>query len=301
MKKNKTGVGIGTFDGVHLGHRFLVSTLVNECNKRNIRPCVFTFRNHPYNLLHPENPVKLIMGAEKKAELLREAGAHDVIFENFTEEIAKMPPERFAEEIIAKELNAALVVVGENFTFGAKGSGTPDALKEYGQKYGFEVIVVPPVKRNGLTVSSTLLRKLVAEGRVDEFAELAGGLYTIPGNVQHGREIGRTMGFPTANIEQDRAYVMPLPGVYETLTTVGENTYPGVTNVGNNPTFNLKHIVVETHLLDYDRDIYGKYIEVGFVRRIRGEIKFESIEDLKKQIEEDKNSVLASKYKEHNI
>lgn len=291
--KKKCGVAIGNFDGVHKGHAFLIDTLIKECNKYNIEPVVFTFENHPFNYFNPEMPVKLIMSNEKKEELLRECGAKHIIFEPFDEKIATLLPEEFAKEILLKRLGAELVVVGENFTFGKNNSGNAKMLEIIGKELGINVIIVKNLKIGDDIISSTFLRSLVKTGNVEDYPKYAGRLYTIPGNVLHGREIGRTLGFPTANIEQDKSYVLPLPGVYETRTKIGGKVYTGITNVGNNPTFNLNHIVVETHILDYDKDIYGKYIEVGFVRRIRGEIKFDSIEALKKQIETDKNNVKA--------
>lgn len=287
----KYGIGIGNFDGVHLGHRFLIDTLVCKAREEKVTPMVYTFKNHPQNVLFPDNGVKLIMSPAKKEEMIKQAGAQNVCLDEFDEKLAALSPEEFVEKIIKEKFNAKFVVVGENFTFGAKGIGTAETLKKLGEKHGFKVFVVPTYKMDGNVVSSTLLRKLISEGRVQDYAKYAGHLYTIPGNVCHGREVGRTLGFPTANIEQDKAYVLPLAGVYETRTKIGDKTYAGVTNVGSNPTFNLNHVVVETHILDYDRDIYGKFIEVAFVRRIRGEVKFESIDALKMQIEKDKQNV----------
>lgn len=290
-EKKAYGVAIGNFDGVHKGHCFLAETLIKECNKLNLEPVAYTFKNHPFNYFNPKMPVKLIMSNEKKEELLKECGIKEVVFEDFDEKIAELSPEDFVRNVLVERLGAKLVVVGENFTFGKNNSGNASDLKKLGEKYGFSTIVVPSLKIEDNVVSSTLLRSLVMTGNVETFPKYAGRLYTIPGNVLHGREIGRTLGFPTANIEQDKGFVLPLPGVYETETKIGDKIYKGVTNVGNNPTFSLNHIVVETHILDYNKDIYGKYIEVGFVRRLRGEIKFESIEALKKQIETDKNNV----------
>lgn len=282
-----TAVGLGNFDGVHKGHAALLETLTAEAEKRNLPSLVYMFERHPSNVLCQQNPVKLIISNKRKCEIMEEKGIDAVYFDDFTKVYAEMTPDEFAENIIAKKLNAKLLVVGENFSFGKNAAGNCDTLSDLGRRYGFDVIVIPTITIGGEVVSSSNLRAFIKDGRFDKYEKFTGMRYMIPGEVSHGREVGRLLGFPTANISPSEKYVRPMSGVYATETVVGGKRFCGITNVGSNPTFGLNHVVVETHILDFDDNIYEKPIEVEFLYKMRDEIKFSGPEELKKQIAED--------------
>ncbi|MBO4261788.1 MAG: bifunctional riboflavin kinase/FAD synthetase [Clostridia bacterium] len=281
-------VGLGNFDGVHKGHAALVRTLVAEAKKRGLDSLVYTFEKHPMNVFGGGGTVKLIMTNETKAEIMAGLGVDGIFFEGFDREYAAMDCETFARDIVAGKLNASLCVVGSNYSFGRGGAGGPKELRELGVRYGFEVAEIEPVKIGDRLVSSTLLRELISDGKVDEYPIYAGRPYVIPGRVQHGREVGRSIGFRTANIIPRRGFAIPPDGVYATVTEVKGTRYRGVTNIGRNPTFGTNRRSVETHLFEASGDFYGSFIEVTFVKRLRGEIKFDSAELLSAQIAKDK-------------
>lgn len=290
------GVGLGNFDGVHLGHRAIISKLTEACQKKGYRSMIYTFRNHPNNILF-EQKTLLIISTEAKEMIVKSLGVDELYFADFDMEYAHMSPEMFAKRIIVDELNAKLVVVGYDYTFGCYGQGKADDLVEFGKKYDFEVIIVPAVKhalhesdgRNTeITVSSTILRQLIKEGRVEQYKSLTDSYYTIPGQVVSGNHRGGKFGFPTANIIPSKEFAIPNYGVYATQTRIGTKMYRSITNIGDNPTFgDIKQAVVETHLIDFHESIYGNEISVHFLGKMRNEIKFESVDELLEQITKD--------------
>jgi len=281
------GVGLGNFDGVHLGHAALITELMSQSAKRGIPSLVYTFANHPSNVLNPETPTKLIVTNTQKCEIMKKKGIDGVYFETFDSEYALMSPERFVKEILVDKLNAKVVVTGHNYSFAARGEGTPQLLAELGKKYGFDTIVIPPVTIEGETVSSTLLREIIKRGEVEKYPIYTGRKYSLPGIVQQGRHVGRSLGFPTANILPREGFALPDSGVYITETLIDGNLYGGITNIGNNPTFNLESTTVETHLFDYDDVLYDRKIEVFFIKRVRGEMKFASPAELVERVNKD--------------
>jgi riboflavin kinase/FMN adenylyltransferase len=281
------GVGLGNFDGLHLGHASLIDELMRKCNEKGIPSLVYTFENHPGNVLFPEKPTRLIVTNTQKAALMDEKGVDGVYFEQFDKEYARSTPEQFVKEILVDKLNAKVVVTGHNYSFAHKGSGTPEILSELGKKYGFETVVIPPVTIDGETVSSTLLRALINSGEVEKYPLYTGRRYSMPGVVQQGRQVGKSLGFPTANILPREGFAIPDSGVYITETLIDGKLYGGITNIGNNPTFNLTKTTVETHLFDYCENLYGQSIEVFFIKRVRGEITFNSPEELSARVMQD--------------
>ena len=283
-------VGLGNFDGVHIGHAALVKRLTEEASARGIPSLIYTFEKHPMNVFGGEKTVKLIMTNARKSEIMEELGVDGIFFEGFDREYASMDCETFARDIVKGKLGAAVAVVGSNYSFGKGGAGGPETLRRLGKKYGFDVVEIRPVEIRGNVVSSTLLRELISEGKVDEYPVYAGRPYTIPGRVRHGREVGRSIGFRTANIIPKRGFAIPPDGVYATVTKIRETLRKGVTNIGKNPTFGENRRSIETHLFDVSGDFYGSVIEVTFVKRLRGEIKFESAEKLSEQIARDREN-----------
>lgn len=290
------GVGLGNFDGIHAGHTALIRKLISECSHRKLRSMIYTFENHPNHVIFKEKPTPLIMTEERKVKILKETGVDELFLEHFDETYAHTSPEDFVKEILVDRLHAKLVVVGYDYTYGDRGRGTSDELVCYGEKYGFTVFVVPPVQcvlpcsGEKVTVSSTILRKLIQEGKMHDFRALTGRYYTIPGRVVQGRNVGKTLGFPTANILPREGFAMPCFGVYATVTRTGGKTYRSITNVGNNPTFqSIAGVTIETHIIGFKGELYGHDIEVEFIRKMRGEIAFPSVEALRRQLKYDLN------------
>ena len=294
---NRTrGVGLGNFDGVHLGHQAIINTLVRKCKEKNFTSLIYTFKNHPNNILF-EQKTLLIISPEQKSKIIKTLGVDELFFADFDMEYAHMTPEMFVKNIIVDQLGAGLVVVGYDYTFGCYGQGKAQDLIVYGEKYGFEVVIVPPVTHvmphksgavNDVVVSSTVLRQLIKEGNVEQYNMLTGRYYTIPGEVVFGNQRGSKFGFPTANIIPSKEFAIPHYGVYATQTLIGNKMYRSITNIGDNPTFgDVNRPTVETHVLEFEGWLYGNEISVFFLEKIRNEIKFPSIDNLISQIKSD--------------
>ena len=282
------GVGLGNFDGLHIGHMSLISDLLAECEVRNINSMVYTFNNHTENVLSNKKGVPQIITLEKKIELLSRTKINYIYLEDFNRQYAQMEPEAFVKNILIDRLNTKFIVIGFNYTFGRNSSGNTELMKYYGRKYNFDVLEIPPIKIGKDIISSTLIRKYVRSGDVNKFRICTGRYYSIYGLVQMGRQIGTTLGFPTANIIPENYLVLPRPGVYITYTVLDGGIYNSITNVGNNPTFKGSgKISCETHIFGRQGNLYGKRIEVFFMAKLRGEIKFENKDELCKQINMD--------------
>lgn len=292
--KISRGVALGNFDGIHKGHSKLIQTLINECRNRNIVSCVYTFENHPNNVIFKDKHTPVIMTVEQKIKITEELGIEELFLEHFDEEYAATSPEDFIKNILVKKLGAKLVVVGYDYSFGRFGQGKVEMLIEKGKEYGFDVIVIPQIKKllpgleKEVKVSSTVLRELIKNADMASFKALTGRNYAIPGKVSQGRKVGKKLGFPTANILPKDGFALPDFGVYATITHAGGKTYRSITNIGNNPTFkDADRITVETHLIGFKEELYGQDIEVEFIKKMRGEVAFSSPEELINQISKD--------------
>ncbi len=290
-----TGIGLGNFDGLHVGHLALINTLITESIFNSFDSVLYTFSSHTENIINKKTITPLVMTNEKKIELLNRTRLDYLYFEKFDEAFSKMKPETFVKDILIKRLNMKLAVAGFNYRFGHKGEGDAELLRKLGNDLGFRVIIIEPIRHGDEVVSSTLIRKNILIGDMGKVFELLGRHYSITGIVEKGRRIGNTLGFPTANISPEIELALPPDGVYISKTCIDGKMYPGITNIGINPTFGgLDRRCVETHLLNFENgDIYGKKIEVFLIERIRGEKKFESaqhlVEQIKKDIETAKN------------
>jgi len=283
-----TGVGLGNFDGLHIGHMALINTLIRESQLNGLSSIVYTFTKHPENILRKKLITPLLLTEQKKIALLSEISLNYLYFDEFNEEFSRLTPEEFVRDVLINKLHIKLAVVGYDYKFGYKGQGEILLLKELGKKYGFKVIVIPAIKCDNEIISSTKIRKSIINGELETSYKLLGRNYSITAEVVSGRRIGNTIGFPTANIHPERFLVLPVNGVYITKTLLDGKLYNSMTNVGYNPTFeDIKQITVETHLIDFNKDIYGKKIEVFFLKKIRDEIKFDSVECLVQQIAKD--------------
>ncbi|MEA4869582.1 MAG: bifunctional riboflavin kinase/FAD synthetase [Christensenella sp.] len=277
-------VALGMFDGVHLGHRALMSRLLKEAERLDAAPCVYTFSNHPLEVLG--GSVKLLSGVGERNKLLRALGAERVLSVPFTKEMAALGTEQFVD-LLMERWEIRGLVVGYNYTCGDHGAGTPETLAEIGERRGFSVSVVEPVMFAGTPVSSTRIREAIERGDVSLAKELLARRYTLSGTVVQNKRIGRRIGFPTANIEADPKRVIPADGVYASIAYVGGAAYRAVTNIGSNPTVYGETLTIETHLIEFDADIYGEALTVAFRKRLRGEAMFDSLDALKEQIRRD--------------
>lgn len=292
--KNKypaTVIALGTFDGLHLGHTDVINTAKDYAERSGLKLAVFTFSNHPLALIRPDLVPVRIISAEEKIKLLESFGVDYLINIPFTEDFAALSPDEFLEKLAC--FNYRCLVVGENFTYGFLGSGKTETLERSGRKNGFDVIVRPLVKMNGNVVSSTGIRNLIQAGHIEYANRMLGRAYSITGKIVHGEQRGRKLGFPTANIELLHGEMaVPAPGVYAVTASIEGSIYEGMGNIGNNPTFNdVEHARLEVNLFNCSGDLYGKTMSVQFHKYIRAEKKFSGVEELCRQIEEDKKAI----------
>lgn len=286
----QTAIALGNFDGVHMGHCDLILRMIEDANKNNLKPALLVFDNHTKTVLTGEAP-KTITSIEQKFEIFEELGVELIYKMKFDREIMKLLPEEFVRDILVLKLNVKSVVVGFDYRFGHKASGDSELLKELGKKYNLNVIILEPIYIDNELVSSTRIRNLLQEGDIIEANKLLGRNYSIKGKVVGGKKLGNTLGYPTANIEPIDNFVIPKHGVYSTNTIIDNKSYLSATSVGKNPTFEDEGLKIESHIIGFNEDIYGKDIELEFVEYLREEIKFENLEELKKKIQEDISKV----------
>jgi len=280
-------VTIGNFDGVHLGHQLLFGEVVQRAYRCNGTSVVVTFDPHPLQVLRPDG-IKLISTCEQKAELIEHAGIDILIIIPFTMKVAGVSADSFVDDILLKTIGVKELVVGYDYAFGKGRSGNTQFLQEQGQKKGFSVTVVEAHYEGDILVSSTKVRELVTDGRMADARILLGRYYQIRGEVQLGQQRGgKEIGFPTANLHMDEDDLIPKRGVYVCQVVCEGKCYGGVLNIGVNPTFDEKRLVAETHIFDFDQDIYGKPIKINLLRFLRSEQKFSGIEELSAQIARD--------------
>ncbi|MHB8791424.1 MAG: bifunctional riboflavin kinase/FAD synthetase [Desulfobulbaceae bacterium] len=294
-------VTIGNFDGVHLGHQILFAEVVSRARDLKGTSVVVTFDPHPLKVLRPES-IRLISTTEQKIELIAKAGIDVLVVIPFDREFAATTAEAFVEDILLGTIGVRELVVGYDYAFGRGRQGNIEFLKEKGREHGFPVTVVEAHYENGMLVSSTRIRELVAEGKMDEVRLLLGRYYQIRGEVQRGKQRGgRVVGFPTANLRILEEDLCPRRGVYVTQVIYDGRCYGGVSNIGYNPTFGENRLVAETHIFDFHDDIYGRPIKINLLRHLRGEKKFSGPEELAEQIRQDilvARDVLAEAQKE---
>jgi riboflavin kinase/FMN adenylyltransferase len=281
-------LALGNFDGLHRGHLKIIERVRRGALERGGTPMAMTFDPHPSRIVRPDKAPPLLMTKEQRLDALARAGMHAVAVVRFTPELSRWDPETFVRVALVEWLRVAEVWVGANFLFGHERSGTFTVLRTLGQRYGFRADKIDPVRYKEFVVSSTRIRRLVTEGKVDEAAALLGHQFYIDGVVVDGKHRGREIGFPTANLQTDNE-LLPPNGVYATTVTVDEVVHPSVTNVGVRPTFgDSTATTVEAHLLDFNADLYGRRLRLGFVQRLRDERKFADVDALRAQIAADR-------------
>jgi len=280
-------VALGNFDGIHKGHQQLINKAVELAEEKNCSSVVFTFANHPMNVLAKKTIVKSILSIEDKAKVLEDMNVDYMVNVPFNDFMRTSDPETFVKRAIVKSLKANHVVCGFNYTFGHMAKGTPEMLAEFGKQYGFDVTIIPEFDIGGFADSSTRIRKLIAEGDMKGYFDCVGRLYKINGRVIEGQRFGRTIGFPTINLNLLEEFALPLNGVYVTNTYIDGVKYRSVTNVGVKPTVGEFQKNAETHIFDFNQDVYGKLVSIEFLALLRPERKFENIEELGLQIKQD--------------
>jgi riboflavin kinase/FMN adenylyltransferase len=280
-------LALGNFDGLHRGHMKILDRVRRRAGERGGTPAAMTFDPHPPRVVRPDKAPPLLMTTTQKLEALQRAGMQGVAVVRFSPEMALWDPETFVRTVLVEWLRVVEVWVGANFLFGHDRAGTFSVLRALGSRYGFRAEKIDPVRYKEFVVSSTRVRRLVTEGRVDEAGALLGHHYFIDGAVVRGAGRGRELGFPTANLATDNE-LLPPAGVYATMVSIGGIAFPAVTNIGVRPTFgDVDQVQVETHVLGQQRDLYDSRVRLSFVQRLRDERKFPDVDALKAQIEAD--------------
>ena len=280
-------LSIGVFDGVHGGHRMLVGRMLAEAESRELTGGIVTFHPSPITVLRPDVRLSYLESLEQRVELLGQLGVEFVTVVQFTSELAQVSADDFAR-LLVEDAGMRLLVVGDNFALGRGREGTPQRLSELGASLGFEVVAVPLLAHDGERVSTTLVRESLSAGELERVAELLGRAYTLRGPVVHGDERGREIGFPTLNVGVSADRALPPNGVYVTRTVIGDGReFASMTNIGTRPTFDGTQRHVETHLFDFEGDLYGDVVSVALLRRMRDERKFESVDALVDRIRRD--------------
>ena len=277
---------MGNFDGIHLGHRALIDGAVEDARSSRIPSVVLTFEPHPLQVLAPERAPKMLLSHKDKMELLRSLGVDVVMIQHFDLQFAKLAAEEFVRFVLLDRLKAAKIWVGKDLRFGQGRKGGVDDLLRWGTEAGFQVGIVEPILVDGVRVSSSRIRQLITDGKVDGARSLLGRYHFVSGRVVIGHQRGRDLGFPTANISS-RTEVLPADGIYATLLHLGERTLWSVSSVGLNPTFGAGPRTIESHILNFHEDIYGAHVKLAFVKKIRDEKKFASTDELANQIRGD--------------
>jgi len=279
-------VALGTFDGVHLGHRAILGTAVRHAREAGLQALACTFEQHPIEILQPARAPRSITTVEERLALIAETGVDGVVVLSFTPELAAVEPEAFVKEVLLGRLRAQQIVVGFNHRFGRGARGDAGLLQELASRLGFQAHVVPPLTVGGVPVSSSEVRTALQRGDVVAAARFLGRPYAIGGTVTSGAGRGRTLGFPTANLAPDGNLLIPR-GVYGCLAHVDGVVHPTVVNIGVRPTFAETTLAIEAHLLDFTGDLYGRRMRLDFMLHLREEMRFPSVEDLKAQIARD--------------
>lgn len=277
-------LALGNFDGVHRGHRKILDRVCRVATERGSTPIVMTFDPHPPRVVRPDKAPPLIMTTAQRLEAIEAAGLQGTAIVRFTPELSHWDPDTFVQRVLVDWLRVADVWVGANFLFGHERTGNFSLLRVLGARYGFRAEKIDPIRYKDFVVSSTRIRRLLGEGRVDEAGALLGRQYFLDGTVVPGASRGRAIGFPTANLQTTNELIPP-HGVYATTATVGGIVRSSVTNIGVRPTVeSTGALTIETHIFDLNADLYGQSIRIGFVQRLRDERRFASLDDLRGQI-----------------
>lgn len=277
---------IGVFDGVHLGHRFLINRLLTQAQEQNLLSGVLTFKTHPQTVLKPGNAIALLDDLEHRIALLKGLGVDIVIALSFTREISHLSPRVFVT-LLKKYLRIQGLIIGPDFAMGKDREGSAKQLGSLGMEMGFSIEKMPPFLLDGEVVSSSSIRLALSTGDIDKANRFLGRLFGLSSKIVHGDQRGRVLGFPTANMEIKKERAIPADGVYATIACIDQETLPSVTNIGMHPTFGGNKRLVETYIIDYSGDLPDRTIRVEFAKRLREEKQFDTADSLIEQIQKD--------------
>ena len=289
--ENKSIVTIGTFDGVHLGHRVILKRMKEIAKKTKGKSVLLTFSPHPRHVLHKDNQdMKLITTLQEKQDLINQAGLDNLVIHEFTKKFSRIKPVNFVRDILVEQLNVHTLVIGYDHHFGRNREGSIQELTTLADLYDFNIEKIDPQYFEDVTVSSSKIRKLIEKGEMAKSKQYLGYEFMLNGKVIKGNSLGKTINFPTANIVvEDKWKILPADGVYAVKIVLEAKEYKGMMNIGQKPTVDGNGISLEVNIFDFNQDIYGKGIEIRFVKRIRDERKFEDLQGLKKQLLIDRN------------
>ena len=291
--KNKTFVTIGTFDGVHIGHQKVLSNLIGSAKKNNASSVLLTFFPHPRMVLQKDSHIKLINTIEERIELLKKTGLDALVIHEFTEDFAEETALDFVKSVLVDRLNISNLIIGYDHRFGKNREGNFDQLTEYGKIFGFEVTKISQQEIDHITISSTKIRKAIKHGNIGEANRFLGYHFMLTGEIVKGKNLGEKIGFPTANLFIEQTYkLLPKTGSYIVKSELENETVFGMMNIGYNPTVKGKHQTIEIHFFDFNKDLYGKKIQIDVLKFLRDEQKFNSVEELTNQLEKDKQKSL---------
>ena len=291
IANSKSILTIGTFDGVHLGHQKIITSLVTKAKQKSLQANILTFFPHPRMVLQKESNLKLIDTLEEKQNLLSELGIDNLIIQPFSKEFSKLTAIEFTRDVLVNELGMSALMIGYDHRFGKNREASVEDLITYGQSYNFEVTVIPAQDISSITVSSTKIRDAIKISNFKKVNQFLGRPYELNGKVIKGNGVGRTIKYPTANIEIKEIYkLIPPKGVYLVKIYLGKNEFSGMMNIGNRPTINGLNQTIEVYIFDFDKDIYGKNLKVCFLKKIRKEKKFDSLPSLKSQLKKDEEN-----------
>jgi len=288
-----TVITIGTFDGVHLGHQKIIAGLVKTAQDTELQALVLTFFPHPRMVLQKDARIKLINTIDEKIQLLELLGIDHLVIKKFTKGFSRLTALEFVKDVLVNKLHIKHIIIGYDHHFGRNRTANIDDLKEYGEIYGFEVTKIMAKDINEVTISSTKIRKALSEGLIEIANTYLGYHFMLTGTVIEGRGIGRDIAFPTANIHIKEDYkLIPKNGSYIVRSKIDNSMVFGMMNIGTNPTVGGKTKSIEIHFFDFNQNIYGRKIKIELLKRLRDEFKFESVEALKNQLQQDKSNAL---------
>ena len=289
--ENKSTVTIGTFDGVHLGHRVILKRMKEIAKKTKGKSVLLTFSPHPRHVLHKDNQdMKLITTLQEKQDLINQAGLDNLVIHEFTKKFSRIKPVNFVRDILVEQLNVHTLVIGYDHHFGRNREGSIQELTTLADLYDFNIEKIDPQYFEDVTVSSSKIRKLIEKGEMVKAKQYLGYEFMLNGKVIKGNSLGKTINFPTANIVVENKWkILPADGVYAVKIVLEAKEYKGMMNIGQKPTVDGNGISLEVNIFDFNQDIYGKGIEIRFVKRIRDERKFDDLQGLKKQLLIDRN------------
>ena len=288
----KTIVTIGTFDGVHIGHQKIISQLLNASKKENETSVLLTFFPHPRMVLQKDSSIKLINTIDEKIHLLEKIGLEELIIHPFNREFSRLTALEFVRDVLVNKLNISKLIIGYDHHFGKNREGNFEQLQEYGEMFDFKVEEIPAQNINDISVSSSKIRKALNEGNIEKANKYLDYNFVMSGKVVSGNNLGSKINFPTANIHIEQDYkLIPKNGVYIVKSTISDVDYFGMLNIGNRPTIDGKQQTIEVHFFDFDKNIYEETIQIELLKFIREEEKFDSMADLKNQLEKDEINI----------